>query len=116
LIVAGDGAAAAASFSDVVPPAVSREAVEHFCRSEWARHLDDVMIRRSGWHYYHRDRAEIAQRVAGWMAGALGWSAERRAAEVARYGEMSRPLAPAWIAPTAAVADGAMPSATRAAS
>ncbi|MDB5322059.1 MAG: glycerol-3-phosphate dehydrogenase [Phycisphaerales bacterium] len=100
-IVSADGAAAA--FSGVAPPAVSQEAVEHFCRSEWARHLDDVMIRRAGWHYYHRDRAEIAERVAGWMAAALGWSAERTAAELGRYGEMSRSLAPAWLPPTAAM-------------
>jgi glycerol-3-phosphate dehydrogenase len=93
-IVAGEGAAA---YSGVVPPAVSREAVEHFCRQEWARHLDDVMIRRSGWRYYHRDHVEIATQVAGWMAGALGWSAERTAGELGRYGEMTKPPAPRWV-------------------
>jgi glycerol-3-phosphate dehydrogenase len=83
----------------VVPPDVSREAVEHFCAREWARHLDDVMIRRSGWYYYHRDAAQIAQRAAEWMAAALDWSADRTAAELERYREMTRSLAPAWIEP-----------------
>ncbi len=106
----------AAAFSGVAPLAVSQEAVEHFCRSEWARHLDDVMIRRAGWHYYHRDRAEIANRVATWMAVALAWPAEQTASELARYGEMSRPLAPAWIPPSAATDHATTPSATRAAS
>jgi len=52
------------SFSGVIPPAVSREAVEHFCRHEWARHLDDVMIRgqagglSSGSFEYAADVAE----------------------------------------------------------
>jgi len=92
-------AGGAGSFSGVVPPEVSREAVEHFCAREWARHLDDVMIRRAGWHYYHRGAAEIAGRVAGWMAEALGWPADRTAAELERYREMTRSLAPAWIEP-----------------
>jgi glycerol-3-phosphate dehydrogenase len=93
-IVPGEGATA---YSGVVPPAVLREAVEHFCRQEWAKHLDDVMIRRSGWRYYHRDHLEITTQVAGWMAAALGWSAERTAGELARYGEMTKPLAPRWV-------------------
>jgi glycerol-3-phosphate dehydrogenase len=57
----------AAQFSGVVPPAVSREAVEGYCRGEWARHLDDVMFRRSGWRFYHRDHLAIAAVVAGWL-------------------------------------------------
>jgi glycerol-3-phosphate dehydrogenase len=87
------------AFSGVVPPAVSREAVEHFCHHEWATHLDDVMIRRTGWHFYHRDRAEIASRVTTWMAAALNWPTEQTAAELARYTEMTRSLAPAWLPP-----------------
>ncbi|NOZ39437.1 MAG: glycerol-3-phosphate dehydrogenase/oxidase, partial [Planctomycetes bacterium] len=49
--------------SSILPPEVSESAVQHFCRSEWARHLDDVMIRRTSWCYYHREHLEIAQRV-----------------------------------------------------
>jgi glycerol-3-phosphate dehydrogenase len=64
-------------FSGILPPDVTREAVEHYCANEWAIHLDDIMVRRAGWHYYHRDTWAIARRVAGWMAGSLGWDAAR---------------------------------------
>ncbi|MEX0938284.1 MAG: glycerol-3-phosphate dehydrogenase/oxidase [Pirellulales bacterium] len=70
--------------SAIVPPPVSREVVEHYCRREWARHLDDVMIRRTSWRHYHPDHAEIAQRVAGWMAEVLGWDDAQREQELAR--------------------------------
>lgn len=55
-------------FSTVVPVAITREAVEHFVKHEWALTLEDVMIRRSSWQYYHRDADKLAQQVAGWMA------------------------------------------------
>jgi glycerol-3-phosphate dehydrogenase len=84
------------SYSGVVPPAVSREAVEHFCRQEWARHLDDVMIRRTGWRFYHRLHLAIARQAAEWMAASLGWSADDTAAEFERYRRMTEPLAPTW--------------------
>jgi glycerol-3-phosphate dehydrogenase len=98
-------------FSGLVPVEVSREAVVHYCTREWARHLDDVMVRRTGWRFYHRDSLAIAERVAGWMAEALGWSAERRAAEVERYRRMTQSLAVDWVAPggaAAATATGAV--------
>ena len=75
--------------SGILPPPVSHESVKHFCRSEWAWHLDDVMIRRSSWHYYHRDRREIAKRVAQWMAGELGWSEPQKRAELSHYIEQT---------------------------
>lgn len=71
--------------SGVLPPPVSAEVVTECCRNEWAVHLDDVMLRRTSWHFYHADRAAIAERVAGWMAEALRWDTARRAAEVERY-------------------------------
>ena len=77
--------------SGILPPPVRADLVEHYCRREWAVHLDDVMIRRTSWHYYHADAAKIAREVAGWMAAALGWDAARQAAEVERY---SRSLLP----------------------
>ncbi|MDB5296899.1 MAG: glycerol-3-phosphate dehydrogenase [Phycisphaerales bacterium] len=110
---AGDATAADAGFSGVVPPAVSESAVAHFCRREWGRHLDDVMIRRTSWRYYHRDHLEVAARVADWMAAALGWTPERTAAELDRYREMTAPLAATWVPPSgvddpaAAAASGA---------
>jgi glycerol-3-phosphate dehydrogenase len=59
--------------------------VEHYCRHEWAFHLEDVMIRRTSWHYYHADRPGLAEQVAGWMAAAQGWDAARQEAEWHRY-------------------------------
>jgi glycerol-3-phosphate dehydrogenase len=61
-------------YSDILPPPVSRAAVEHYCRNEWAIHLADVMIRRTGWRYYHRDHLAIAAQVGRWMSEILGWS------------------------------------------
>ena len=58
-------------------------------------HLDDVMLRRTGWHYYHADATKIATEVAGRMAATLGWDAARRSEEMARY---SRSLLPEGIA------------------
>lgn len=53
--------------SRIVPPPVERGIVEHCCRHEWARHSEDIMIRRTSWHYYHRDREAIEQQVKQWM-------------------------------------------------
>ena len=66
-------AAEAAGVSGVLPPPVTREAVEHYCTREWATHVDDVMLRRTSWrHYYHPLEAEhIARQVADWMADIL---------------------------------------------
>jgi len=71
--------------SGILPPPVSAELVEHYCRHEWAIHLDDVMIRRTSWHYYHVDAASIAKQVVAWMAPVLGWDAARQAEELAWY-------------------------------
>ena len=67
-------AAEAAGTSGVLPPPVSREAVEHYCTREWARHVDDVMLRRTSWRHYHpaAEADAIARQVAGWMAEILG--------------------------------------------
>jgi glycerol-3-phosphate dehydrogenase len=71
--------------SGILPPPVRADLVVDYCRRQWAVHLDDVMIRRTSWHYYHADAAKIAPQVAGWMAGELGWDAAQQAAEVERY-------------------------------
>jgi glycerol-3-phosphate dehydrogenase len=73
------------AFSGLLPPAVSREAVAHFCRNEWAEHLDDIMIRRTSWHHYQRNPDETANQVAQWMSECLGWDAPRLEAEGASY-------------------------------
>lgn len=72
--------------SGVLPPPVTAEVVEHYCRREWAVHLDDVMRRRTSWHYYHTDAPHIARRTAGWMGQIFGWDDGRREAELAGYG------------------------------
>ncbi len=77
----------ALSGSGIIPPQVSREQVEHYCRNEWAVHLDDVMLRRSSWAYYHKDAATIAQTVAGWMADICQWDPEQLDNEMRRYQE-----------------------------
>jgi len=73
----------------VVPPEFDRRMVEHCCAHEWAVHLDDVMVRRTSWHYYHRDAGSKAEQVSRWMSEILGWDETRRRAEVARYHAMT---------------------------
>src|SRR5262249_24757156 len=77
--------------SGVLPPEPSRGVVEHFCGNEWTLHLDDLMIRRSGWHYYRRDARALAEQVAEWMGELLGWSDEECSEELARYGRFASP-------------------------
>jgi glycerol-3-phosphate dehydrogenase len=73
------------NFSGILPPEFRREVIEHYCASEWALHLDDVMIRRTSWHYYHADTNEKARQAADWMAEMLGWSEAERDGELGRY-------------------------------
>jgi glycerol-3-phosphate dehydrogenase len=73
--------------SGILPPELNRRVVEHYLANEWAVHLDDVMVRRTSWHYYFRDAEVRAQRVADWMGELLGWTEAQRAAEIARYHE-----------------------------
>ena len=81
---------AASAFSSVLPPAVTREAVEHYCEREWAIHLDDVMLRRTSWHYYHEDAAAIAEQTATWMQNLLGWDDVTRGSELERLRRVTR--------------------------
>ncbi len=81
---------AAAAFSGVLPPPSTREAVEHYCKQEWAVHLDDVMLRRSSWHYYDKDAASVAEQTAAWMKDLLGWDDATRRAELDRYRHATR--------------------------
>src|SRR4029077_17922943 len=71
--------------SGILPPEFTRRAVEHYLANEWAVSLDDVMIRRTGWHYYEKNAASLARQVADWMGEALGWGAETRAGELRQY-------------------------------
>jgi glycerol-3-phosphate dehydrogenase len=69
-------------FSGILPGPRSREAVEHYVRHEWAMHLDDLLVRRSGWHHYHRSSGSFVEQTAGWMAAAAGWSPARLRTEI----------------------------------
>jgi glycerol-3-phosphate dehydrogenase len=75
--------------SGILPPEPSRQIVEHYVTREWAVHLDDVMVRRTGWHYYFAEAPRIAERVADWMGELLGWSGEARSAELKRYARIA---------------------------
>jgi glycerol-3-phosphate dehydrogenase len=74
-----------AGVSGILPPPWSKSAVAHYCAKEWAEHLDDVMVRRTSWHYYHEDAAQKAVEVADWMAEFLDWPAGEQARELDRY-------------------------------
>jgi glycerol-3-phosphate dehydrogenase len=73
-------------FSGLVPPEFCREAVEYFCAHECAVHLDDVMIRRTNWQYYHPDVRDRATQVARWMGEFLNWDDRVRHEEIERLG------------------------------
>jgi glycerol-3-phosphate dehydrogenase len=77
------------SGSGILPPPVADSVVEHCCRREWARHLDDVMLRRTSWRHYHHDHLAIAERVACWMAGPLGWDESTIHTQIARYRQIA---------------------------
>jgi glycerol-3-phosphate dehydrogenase len=81
-LVTTDGAD---SFSGILPPPFTRAMVEHACAREWAVHLDDVMVRRTSWHYYHRNARQMAGQTARWMSEILGWSPEETREELSRY-------------------------------
>ena len=71
--------------SGILPPPVTSDAVEHYCHQEWARHLEDVMVRRTSWRYYHRNHLELARQVADWMGQHLGWDDQRTHSEFEEY-------------------------------
>jgi glycerol-3-phosphate dehydrogenase len=85
-----DGAAAA-TISGILPPPISADVVQHCCRHEWARHLDDVMIRRTSWRYYHHDHYAVAEQIARWMAAEFGWSDDHVGSELERYRQVCGP-------------------------
>jgi len=71
--------------SGVLPPPVERPVVEAACDREWVVHLDDLLLRRTSWHFYHPNQAELAEQAARWMAEILGWDPARIEQELARY-------------------------------
>ncbi len=75
--------------SSVLPPRFARAVVEHFCRQEWAVHLGDVMLRRSGWHHYFPDASNGATQVADWMASLAGWTEAQKSEELRNYANLA---------------------------
>jgi glycerol-3-phosphate dehydrogenase len=73
------------AISGILPAPFTRESVQHFVHHEWARRLEDVMLRRSGWHYYQRWSTASIEQVAGWIAEAAGWTTEQRRAEIEAF-------------------------------
>jgi glycerol-3-phosphate dehydrogenase len=71
--------------SGILPPPVCRELVEHYCKNEWAVHLDDVMIRRTSWHYYLDNPLETAGQIAAWMGDIFSWDDRQKDSEFTRY-------------------------------
>src|SRR5262249_24585512 len=71
--------------SGLVSPPVAAAVVQRCCREEWAMHLDDVLLRRTSWHFYHRNQKEIAEAVADWMAKELAWDDAQIQREIERY-------------------------------
>lgn len=84
----------AAAFSGILPPPVSAAAVSYYCQSEGARHLDDVMIRRTSWRHYHHHHMELAENVARWMADELSWDDADVASELQRYRRLTGAVEP----------------------
>jgi len=78
------------AFSGLLPAPFTREAVEHYVRYEWALKLEDVLLRRSGWHYYDRWSPATIELVADWMADAAGWSPDRRRGEMEAFQRLAR--------------------------
>jgi glycerol-3-phosphate dehydrogenase len=76
--------------SGIVPPPVSEMLVKHYCRNEWVRRLEDLMVRRTSWRHYRHDHVEVAGRAARWMAVELGWDEGRVQGEIALYRELVR--------------------------
>jgi glycerol-3-phosphate dehydrogenase len=71
--------------SGVLPPPFLAPVVSHACRAEWARTVEDVMLRRTSWRHYATDHAELAEQVVEWMAAELRWSPEEAGSQVRRY-------------------------------
>jgi glycerol-3-phosphate dehydrogenase len=80
----------AQGISGILPPEFNRNTVKHFCQNEWVAHLDDVMVRRAGWHYYYKDADARAREASSWMKEFLGWSDEVLAREIERYHEITQ--------------------------
>lgn len=72
-------------WSGLVPPPFERDVAAAICAEEWPEHLDDLMCRRTSWHFYYGYDEPMVRTAAEWMGSALGWDAGRVNQELARY-------------------------------
>lgn len=72
-------------YSGVLPPPLNAEVIEYFCRNEWVVHLEDIMLRRAGWHQYFGSAEETVRQVAQWMGQSLDWDAATIEMEANQY-------------------------------
>lgn len=79
------GANGSMAVSGILPPEVSQSLVEYYCDEEWVVHLEDLMVRRTSWRYYHREHLRLAEEVARWMGAALDWSEDQLKEELRQY-------------------------------
>ena len=89
MVVVGCGSSGKAT--DARPP--TDAAVVEPAFPSGVRRLDDVLLRRSGWHYYHPSMPKAVEQVANWMAELLDWSPAQLRAELDAYYAIGR-LAP----------------------
>ncbi|MDR1788747.1 MAG: glycerol-3-phosphate dehydrogenase/oxidase, partial [Opitutaceae bacterium] len=82
-------------YTGIIPPEITEEVVKHYVDNEWAIHLDDLLLRRTSWHYYHENIPARAPEIARWMAAAAGWDDSRTAAELAAYQKEAKKTYPA---------------------
>ncbi|MGI9456730.1 MAG: glycerol-3-phosphate dehydrogenase C-terminal domain-containing protein, partial [Aeoliella sp.] len=61
------------SFSGIISPFPSQQAVQHYCQNEWAVHLEDVMLRRTSWRHGQEHGEAVSEQVAHWMGSFLSW-------------------------------------------
>lgn len=80
----------------IYPPETSAELVAWMCNHEWACRLDDIMIRRTSWHYTRQDIPALAEQVSHWMAEALGWSQSERLRQLHEYRRICQATHVAW--------------------
>ena len=79
------GEADSLAAAGVLPPPLEAPVVDRCCRREWTRHLNDLLLRRTSWHYYYPVQARVGEQASHWMARAEGWTEERRRGELAGY-------------------------------
>ncbi len=72
-------------YTGIIPPPLTEEAVTYYCTREWARRLEDVLVRRTSWLYYLDDTRAAAEKTARWMAASLGWSEEETRKELESF-------------------------------